>query len=85
MWAEIGDKVITGTGFNYYVLIVTGRTANTIETKFLNGSTRDHRANTSHFRAYDKAKVDRLLQLDEEINAKKEEQRDLYQSLARIE
>lgn len=85
MRAEIGDKVVTGTGFDYCVVIIAGRTANTIETKFLNGSTRDRRANPRYFRAYDKAKVDRLLQLDEEINAKKEEQRDLYQSLARIE
>ena len=85
MWAEIGDKVITGTGFNYVVMVVSDRTRNTIATKHLNGSPRDLRANPHHFRAYDKAKVNRLLQIDQEIEERKQEQRDLYQSLETID
>lgn len=85
MKVEIGDKVVTGTGFGYYELVVSGRTANTLATKFLNGSTRDYRANPVGFRVYEKAKVDRLLQLDQQMEEMMAEQRELYKSLPKAE
>jgi len=85
MRAEIGALVVTGTGFDYLVLIVTGRTPNTIATTLLNGSTRDQRAMPRNFRAYDEAKVNRLLQLDKELKERRQEQQEIYQSLERIE
>ena len=85
MKAKVGDRVVTGTGFNYYELVITSRTANTIATRFPNGSPKDYRANPAFFRAYEKAKFDRLLQLDKERAEKKREQREIYHSLAKVE
>ena len=85
MKAEIGDQVIEGTGFGYVLKVITGRTTNTIATRHPNGSTSDHRAKLYNFRAYDKAKVNRILQLEVELFEKRTEQSELYQSLERLE
>ncbi len=85
MKAIIGNKVIEDTGFGHMVKVITGRTANTIATRHLNGSTSDKRANLAGFRAYSEAKVARILQLEVELKEKRDEQRELYQSLERLE
>ena len=84
MKTEIGDRVIRFSGFDYVVLEVTSRTANTIATRHLNGSTSDHRAPLHNFRSYEKTMVDRIIQLEQDRNDILREQRSLYQSLEKI-
>ena len=85
MKAKVGMKVITSTGFGYYILEVTGRTANTIATRHLNGSPRDARAKLFFFRVSDSAKSARLLQIEAQMKELRDEQRELYRSLELLE
>lgn len=85
MIVKVGDLVVTFAGFGYCVKRVTGRTASTIATSHLNGSRSDFRADLYSFRAYDKAKIDRILQVEEHIKGLYQEQKELYQSLERLE
>ena len=85
MKATVGMKVITDTGFGYLVLEITGRTANTIATRHLNGSSRDQRAKLFLFRVSDPAKSARILQIEVQMEELKKEQGELYQSLDWLE
>ena len=85
MEAKAGMKVITDTGFGYYVLEIVGRTASTIATRHLNGSSRDARGRLFNFRASDPAKAARILQIEVQRKELRDEQRELYQSLEKLE
>ena len=85
MEAKLGARVIEWNGFEYMVKVITSRTANTIATSHLNGSRSDRGAGLYNFRAYDEAKVSRIMQLEEELEKMRKEQRELYQSLERLE
>ncbi len=86
---RIGDKVIKATGFGFMVKIVTARTANTIATKYKNGSSGDHRASLAGFRLCTgetaEAKVARILQIERNIADERKEQSELYNSLEKLE
>ncbi len=69
MKAEIGDKLIRHTRFGYYTLIATARV--------LNGS--------HNLRHYESEVVERILQLADEITWREKEQRELYESLEKVE
>ena len=85
MKAIVGMKVITDTGFGWLLLEVTGRTENTIATRHLNGSSRDARGRLFNFRASDPAKAARILQIEVQRKELRDEQRELYQSLEKLE
>ena len=84
MKAEVGMKVLKYTGYGYLVWEISSRTANTIATQFLNGSPCDCRVTLYDFGLYDQATGERIIQLDQQIEEMRQEQRELYQSLERL-
>ena len=88
MKVKPGDKVVRISGiYSYVVLDVFARTNVTLETG-LSGPypvTFDKALNVSHFRAYEKAKVDRMHELNRDIESKALEIRELFAGLPSVE
>ena len=86
MKAERGLKIVENTGYSFSVQIIADRTDKTMATQTIKGTTIYQRVGFgSQFRVYDEAKVNRMLEVEEQRKALSEEASELFKSLERVE
>jgi len=86
MKAQRGLKIVEYTGFGFSVQTISDRTDKTMATQSGKGSAFYQRVSFgSQFRVYDEAKVNRLLQIEEQRADLRDEANKLFQSLEKVE
>lgn len=89
MRAEAGDRLVklADSDDGVFLVKVFDRTEKSVRTGWLKPvrTQIDWRGKLSNYRAYDKVKVDQIMELSGEIDQKRLEIRELFESLEKIE